>query len=341
MFNWLSTKNKTQVVISPNIIIFSVVFLGFVYFLYVIRSLLMLLFLSFILVVALNPTANRFQKHLHLSRGLSIALTYILFILLIISTTGLVLPPLTEEVVRLFKTIDWLYLQEWLGNIFQISNFELGSLVNQFGNSINFLVGAVASTTAGIFTFVTLLIMSFFLMVDRPELYKKMAWFTKEEKHLERAQEFIDDLEIQLGGWVRGEVILMTSIALMTYFGLSLLKIPFALPLAILAGLLEILPNLGPFISAIPAVIFAYITFGPAMGAIVIALYIVIQQLENNLLVPKIMKSNAHINPLISILSILIGLKIGGIAGGLLAIPFYITMRAIFSTWRKYTLNQI
>jgi predicted PurR-regulated permease PerM len=181
--------------------------------------------------------------------------------------------------------------------------------------------------------------MSVFLTLDRAKLYKKIAWFTGKEKHLHHAKEFVDDLELQLGGWVRGQTILMTAIALMTYFGLSLLRIPFALPLAIMAGLLEILPNLGPIISAVPAVILAYLTFGPAMAAIVIALYIVIQQLENNLLVPRIMRTNAHVDPLIAILSILTGLKLAGVVGGLLAIPLYITLRAIFSSWRKYSLK--
>jgi predicted PurR-regulated permease PerM len=339
MFSWLSTKNKTQVVISPSIVVFAVAFLGFTYFLYVIRGILMLLFLAFILMVALNPAVNRFQKHLRLPLGLSIALVYLLFFLLIIAATALVLPPLASEIVRLVKTIDLPYLQEQFGSVFQVSNFELGSLVGQFTSSINFLVGAITSTFTGIFTFITLLIMAVFLTLDRNELYKKIAWFTGEAKHHRLAEKFVNDLEVQLGGWVRGQTILMVSIALMTYFSLNLLKISFALPLAILAGLLEILPNLGPLISAVPTVILAYITFGPAMAGIVIALYIIIQQLENNLLVPRIMRTNAHVNPLVSILAILTGLKIAGVTGGLLAIPLYITLRAIFSAWRQYSLK--
>jgi len=262
-----------------------------------------------------------------------------LFFLLIVAITALVLPPLTSEVVRLVKTIDLPYLQEQYGGALQLSDFELGSLVSQFTSSVNFLVGAITSTFTGIFTFVTLLIMSVFLMLDRDQLYQKISWFTGETKHHDRAKEFVNDLEMQLGGWVRGQTILMALIALMTYFGLTLLKIPFALPLAILAGLLEILPNLGPLISAVPAVILAYVTFGPAMAGIVVALYVVIQQLENNLLVPRIMRVNAHVNPLVAILSILTGLKLGGVVGGLLAIPFYIVLRASFSAWRKYSLK--
>jgi len=289
-------------------------------------------------MVALNPAVNRLQKTLRLPRGVSIAIVYVLFFLLIAAVTALVLPPLTSEIVRLIKTIDLPYIQDQLNGFFQFSNMELGTLATQFTSSINFLVSAVTGTVTSIFTFITLLILSFYLMLDRPNLHQKIVWFTDDRKHLSRAEQFVDDLEIQLGGWVRGEIILMTAIALMTYFGLTLLKIPFALPLAILAGFLEILPNLGPFISAIPAVILAYISQGSGLALAVTGLYLVIQQLENSLLVPKIMRVNAHVNPLIAILSILIGLQLYSIVGGLLAIPVYITLRAIYSNWRKYAL---
>lgn len=338
MFSWLTAKNKTQVNISPSLVIFTIAFLSLIYFLFLIKGILMLLFLSFILMVALNPAVNRLQKNLHLPRGISIAIVYVLFLLLIASVTALVMPPLTSEVIRLVKTINVPYLQEQFSVIFQFSNLELGSLVTQFTGSINFLVGAITGTFTSIFTFITLFIMSFYLMLDRHKLHRKIVWFTNDAKHYTRAEAFVDDLEVQLGGWVRGEAILMASIALMTYFGLTLLRIPFALPLAILAGLLEILPNLGPFISAIPAVIFAYLMAGPGIALAVAALYIVIQQLENNLLVPRIMRVNAHVNPLISMLCILIGLQLAGLAGGLLAIPLYITLRAVYSASRKYSV---
>ena len=335
MFDWLSTKNKTQVVISPSIVVFTIAFLGFVYFLFSIKNILMLVFLAFILMVALNPAVNRFHKKLHLPRGLSITLAYVLFFFLIAAVTALVLPPLTSELVRLVKTIDLPYLQSMIGSNFQFSNLEIGSLVNQFTSSINFLVSAVTSTFTSIFTLITLMIISFYLMLDRPNLYKKASWFAKNKKQIAQAEEFIDSLEKQLGGWVRGQVILMASIALMTYFALTILQIPFALPLAIIAGLLEILPNLGPVVSAVPAIAIAYINFGPGMAVAMVVLYTVIQQLEGNLLVPKIMRKNAHVNPLVSIVSILIGLQLGGVIGALLAIPVYITLRAVYSAWRN------
>lgn len=264
---------------------------------------------------------------------------YILLILVIVSATALVLPPLASEIINFFKAINFPYLQDQLSRV-EFSFSEIGNLANQFSSSVNFLVNAVTGTFAGIFTFVTLLIMSFYMLLDRPHLHKKVAWFTNEDKHLKVAKEFVDDLEKQLGGWVRGQIILMIVVAIATYFGLMMLNIPFALPLAIFAGFFEILPNLGPFISAVPGVLLAYITYGLPMAGATIVLYTMIQQLENNFLVPKIMSANAKVNPLVSMICVLIGFQLGGVVGGLLAIPIYIIIRATYSLWRAKALKK-
>lgn len=330
------TSPKNQISISPSVIIFTLALLGLIRFVFSIGNIVTLLLLAFILMIALNPAVSRFERRLKLPRVISMVLVYIILIGLIISTTALVLPPLLSEIMRFLKTINVPYLQEQISH-FEFSFTEIGNLVNQFGSSVNFLLGAITGTFTSIFTFMTLLIMSFYLLMDRPHLHKKIAWFTRKPEHLALAKDFLDDLEKQLGGWVRGQIILMVVIALATFFGLVLLKVPFALPLAIVAGLLEILPNLGPLIASVPAVLIAYLTFGWPMAAATGALYLVIQNLENNFIVPKIMRTNAHVNPLISMLAVLIGFQVGNVVGALLAIPVYIIVRASYSLWRRET----
>src|SRR5690606_25972552 len=110
-----------------------------------------------------------------------------------------------------------------------------------------------------------------------------------------------------------------------TYVGLMLLGVPYAVPLAIIAGLLEIIPNIGPTISAIPAILVPLLVMhDPVTALFVAALYIIIQQVENNVLVPKIMQSAVGIHPLITILLIIIGLKLSGVAGAILAVPLFL-----------------
>ena len=115
----------------------------------------------------------------------------------------------------------------------------------------------------------------------------------------------------------------MTIIGVLTYLGLIALGIPYALPLAIFAGILEIVPGIGPIVSSIPAILLGF-TVSPVMAAAVAALYFLIQQLENNLIVPNIMRRVAGVNPLVTMVSIAIGLKLAGVLGAILAVPIVI-----------------
>ena len=134
---------------------------------------------------------------------------------------------------------------------------------------------------------------------------------------------------------MRGQLLLMLIIGLTTYIFLSLLGIPYALPLAVLAGLLEILPNLGPTIASIPSILIAFLLVNPTMGGFVALFYVVVQQIENNILVPRIMKAAVNVEPLTAIIVILMGVRLAGVAGALLSIPFYLMIRTGIELYRK------
>ncbi len=327
-------QNEKNTSISPSIVIFTIFFLLFLYFLYQISNILVLFFLGFIVMVALNPFVYKLEAKLKFPRFLAIITTYILVFVGISTIIGLLVPPLARELYQFVRVFNLPWLQEEIVN-FSFNLTELSGIIDQLGNSVNTIYSIIISTFSSIFTFTTVLVISLFLMIDRKRIHLRVAWFTKNKQHLKNAKEFIDSLEYQLGGWVRGQLILMLVIGLVTYIGLSLLSVPYAAPLALLAAFLEILPNLGPTLSAVPSIIIAIITGGPAMGLVVLVFYILVQQLENNLLVPKVMKDNVDVSPLISIMSILIGLEIAGVIGALLAIPVYIVIRSIYSTWFK------
>lgn len=331
----LSLFNSKQTVsIAPSSVVTTIfIILGF-YFVYEIRSIVLLFFTSFILMVALNPLVVKFQKVLKLPRTVAILLTYIVFFMLLAGLIGIIVPPLIKQLYGLVKAIDVPVLQQQVAE-FKFSVAEISNIADQIGTSLSTVYSAVTSTFSSIFTTFTLFVLSFFLILERPQLHKKIAWFTKDKKHFKKAEEFLNLVESELGGWVRGEAILMLTIATLTYLGLFILKIPYALPLALLAGFLEILPNIGPTIAAVPAIFLAYITFGPLMALVVLVFSILVQQLENNIIVPKVMKENANVNPLMSILSILIGLQLAGVFGALLAVPGYIVGRSFFATFLR------
>jgi predicted PurR-regulated permease PerM len=332
MLSIFSSKNK--VVISPSIVIFTTFFLLGLAFLFHILPILILLFLSFIIMVALNPGVNFFQKKLRLPRALSTLVVYALVIAGFALMLNFLLPPLITELFALFKLINIPVLQDTISDV-SLTMAEFSALVERVGSSVTVLVSIVSSTFSGVFTFFTLVIISFYLIQDRPHLYKKAAWFTRQPEHLEQIKSFIDLIEVQLGGWVRGQIILMILIGFATYIGLAVMGVPYALPLALLAGLLEILPNLGPTIAAVPAIIITYLALGPIMAVIVTVFYFLIQILENNVIVPKILKDNVDVNPLIGIVTILIGVQVAGLIGAILAVPTYLILRTIYGVWFK------
>jgi predicted PurR-regulated permease PerM len=171
----------------------------------------------------------------------------------------------------------------------------------------------------------------------RPQLEKYLATWIG-DKNAEKTTKTIIKIEQQLGSWVRGELVLMAAVGILTYIGLVVLGIDTALPLAILAGLLEIVPNIGPTLSAIPAILIA-LTIHPLTAAATVALYFIVQFLENNLLVPKIMQKAVGVNPILSIVGLMIGVRIAGAAGALLAIPVTITIQAILPEIANFKNN--
>lgn len=333
-----SSDKKHTVTVSPSIVVFTFIFSLAVYFLFQVRGILTALFLSFIVMTALRPAVDKLNLKFKIPRALSIVVVYLLVILVLGLMIALVLPPLLIQAYNFLKSFQLPFLQQEIKTL-SLTVQEISTLLTQVGDGAGLIISLVTSTFSGVFAFFTLIVMSFYIMLDRPNLYKKVSWFSKDRKHLKMAEDFLNLVELQLGGWIRGQIILMFTIGIVTYIGLFLFRVPFALPLALIAGFLEILPNLGPTIAAVPAIILAFLSGGPVMGGVVVIFYILVQQFENNLLVPKIMQANVDVNPLVAIITVLTGFKLGGVIGALLSIPFYIVFRTAYSMLKKHNVK--
>lgn len=181
-------------------------------------------------------------------------------------------------------------------------------------------IQVTTSIFGGIFTFVTIFIVSLYLLLYNDQFKKFIARLFHNQHH-DKVMRTVSLVNDKLGAWLQGQVILSLFIGTITWIALTLLGIPFSLPLALLAAMLEVVPTLGPTIAAIPAVIVA-LTISPTMAIVVAVTYILIQMLENQLLVPKIMERAVGLNPVIVIIGVSIGANLMGVVGALLAIPF-------------------
>lgn len=317
-----------KIEISHRTIIFTVLFLISLWILYFIRDILLLLFVALLIMATLNPLVTRLAK-LKIPRALSVLLAYLIVIALVAVAIGLLIPPLVNQTSN-FANDVLIYVEDYSSSSSLAGSFA-NEVVIQMASlpaKIGALIVSVFSNVLAIFT---VMVFAFYLLLARDSLDDQFDNIFGKKKAKEYS-ELIDLLEIRLGGWARGQIALMVLVASTTYIGLVILGIPFALPLAILAGLFEIIPYIGPILAAIPAVIIG-LGMSPLMGLATAALYILIQQIENYVFVPKVMQKSAGVNPVITLLALAIGFKIAGIVGVLISIPVVIMIQVLL---RKY-----
>lgn len=329
-----ATKQELTVKISPSIVIFTFFFIAGIWLAMQIKAIIFMTFIAYIISVGLNKGIDKLENKLKLRRILGVLIIYVLFIALLSLFISFIFPPLIRELSIFLTSIQLPAVQDEFKN-FEVNFGSIKGLLDTFGTSITTAFTIIGSTFSGAFVAITTMVISLYFSLEKPKIIDSLAEFFSKNR-VEEIKEFFHEVDNQLGNWIRGEMILMSIIGLMTFLGLIILQVPYALPLAIIAGLLEIVPNIGPIFSAVPAITIAFLTFGWPAAIAVTVLYLIVQQLENNLIVPKIMKTSVNINPLVSILGILIGAKLFGVVGALLAVPIFIVLRTVFSTWQKY-----
>lgn len=306
--------------ISHKTVIFIAVFILALWAIYLIRDLILILFVALIFMSALNPLVNSFVK-LKLPRALSIALSYIIIIAIIGILIAGIVPPLVEQTSRLV-----IILPSLLAQLFNITG--IGKSV--FESQLSVLSTNVFSITLTAFdnfiTIIFLLVLTFYLLLEQSKLENRIAsiFIGREEK----IRKSIVQIEAKLGSWLRGQLLLSLIIGLLSYIGLTFLNIPYALPLALISGVMEVVPVIGPIISALPAIAMAA-TSSPFLSLGVAVMYFVIQQFENHLIVPQVMKRAVGLNPLVVILAIAIGSRLLGFAGALLAVPISAVLQIV------------
>ena len=180
---------------------------------------------------------------------------------------------------------------------------------------------------SNILTVFTIAVFTFYFLLERNNLRKFLDIFVGDDLG-DRLVIVVKDIEERLGAWVRGQLLLALIIGLASYLGLFILGISYVLPLALIAGILEMVPIIGPIISAIPAIIVA-LTVSPGLALAVAALYIIIQQLENNLIVPTVMHKVLGMPPLAILLALMVGGRLGGVVGIILAVPVLLVIQTV------------
>jgi predicted PurR-regulated permease PerM len=313
-----------KIEISHRTIIFAVLFLLFLGFLYLVRDIILMLFVALLLMTILEPLVNKLNS-IRIPRALSVLVAYILVIGVLGGVIAAIAPIVIDQTTSFINA-----LPKYLTNIGVTQEYS-DKILTGFFSTVGDIPGEVVKVTVSIFSnvlnIVTVLIFAFYMLLSRNKLEDQLGIFFGDDKKKELGR-FINNLEARLGSWARGQMILMFAVGAATYVGLLILGIPFALPLAILAGLFEIIPIIGPLFSAVPAVIIGF-GISPVIGFAVIALAFLVQQLENYLLIPKIMEKSVGVSPIVTLISIAIGARLAGIVGVIISVPMVITLQVV------------
>jgi len=320
-----------KIEISYRTIIFTFLFVLAAWFFYQVRSVLLIIFISIVLTGALNPTVASIEKK-GIPRWLSILVLYLILIMLFVIAVAGLTPSLVEQTSSLVKTtVDLLNQLDFLG-ISSSWTQELGGLPSQI---LKFAFGLFSNITSVIFV----LVITFYILLEHKNL-DNYLFFLFGSGRKKQVSEAIEKLENKLGGWVRAQLVLMTVIGLISYIGFKVLGLKYALPLALLAGLLEVIPNIGPTLASVPAILVALMT-SPLMALLTAIWCILVQQLENSLIVPKIMQRSVGVNPLVTIIVLATGFKLAGVMGAILGIPVYLTIEVVVSEFKFFSENRV
>jgi len=318
-----------KIEISAKTIVFTILFLIFLNLLWLVRELIFSFFIAFIVMSALNPLVSFFENK-KIPRALTTLLSFIIIFGLVGYLFVWLIPPVVKETTLLFKNIPKI-VEVYIPNASTFLENELftKSLPNITNNAFNFLKNVLSNL---IFTISTIFF-SFYFLVEENILRRFFIRFF-DKNTADKALNALDQTEKRLRAWFWGQLILMLIIGIVTFIGLSLLSIKFTLALSLIAGLLEIVPILGPVIATLPAFIIAF-SDSAFSGLAVIALFFVIQQAENQVIVPYVMKKAVGLNPIVTLAALIIGGRIGGVIGILLAIPATLFIESIFVEYIK------
>jgi predicted PurR-regulated permease PerM len=299
-------------------------------FLYLIRDVLVMVVFAVVIASAISPAVQWLQER-GLPRAFAVFLIYIALFLGLAGILFILIRPLAGELQNLSETLPAYFdrisltveeastgsqaYQELLNRVQEYLSQVSGTLQSTASN----IFAALARLFGGITSAVIVLVLSFYLAAQE----RGIAMFVRSVTPV-RHQSYILNLwaraQMKMGRWVRGQAILSLIVGLLVFIGLTIFGIRFSLLLALLAALFEIIPFVGPILAAIPAVALALLK-SPVVALWTVLVYVIVQQLENAILAPKIMQRAVGLNPVIVILSLLIGGQLLGVAGIIIAVP--------------------
>ena len=300
---------------------------------------LLLMVVAVILAAGLQPIISWLRGHLPIGRGAAILLVYGVFLLSVVGLVIVVLPSAISQFQNTLEALPPFFdrARAWAKDLEPAplsrsvqAVIDAAARIAKPGQVVpqGQEVVEVGVTVAGaIMSVLTLLTVVYFWLTEHARLQRYVLAFVPQHRRT-RARDVWNQAETRLGMWVRGQLILMAAIGVGTGVAYSLLGVPSAILLGLISALAEAVPIVGPLLGAIPAIVVAA-TVSPELALTVAGIYVVLQFIEGNILVPIVMRNTVGISPFLVILSVLAGAAAGGFVGALLAVPIAATAEVL------------
>lgn len=299
---------------------------------YIVRDVLLLIYISGILAIGFSPLVRAIEHQTlvpvgtrRLPRWLAILVVYLSMVGVLTLLALMVVPPLVaqaralvQELPSLLERAQSILIEYGVLN----SPITLEDAVRSApmpGDAVGTITTAVTGVVSGVAGFVTILILTFYLLIESASLSEGLArLFPRAERP--RVRDVSRQISDKVSAWMSGQLILASTIGLSAAIGLYVLGVPYFYVLAFIAAIGELIPVVGPIFAAVPGVLVAF-TVSPRTGIFVLIFFLVQQQVENHLLVPKVMERQVGVSAVTVIVALLIGGSLLGIVGALLAVP--------------------
>jgi predicted PurR-regulated permease PerM len=312
--------------------------------LYLVRDALLLIYISTLIAIGLSPIVSAIQRRSsrrtrgarapRLPRWAAILIIYVGIIGVVVGVGALLVPPLVEQARALWAALPDMIQrgQQWLmerGLLSRELTFRDAVEQAPAGTDVVTTVfSAIGTVLGGVFGLLTVLIVTFYLLVDSDNIVRTfLRLFPPTDRA--RAHEACRRVSTKVSAWLGGQLLLAAIIGSTAALGLGLMGVPYFYVLALVAGVGEIIPVVGPLLAAIPAILVA-LTVSPALALGVAIFYVVQQQFENHVLVPKVMERQVGVSATIVIVALLLGGSLLGIVGAILAVPTAAILQVLF-----------
>ncbi len=342
---------KNQIEISTGTMLRAVFVILLVGILFFVRDIIVLLFLAVIVSSTIDPLVDMLERK-KIWRVFSVSAIYLVSFFIISLAISFLIPPIVYQFNEFSQNIPHYYQKiqnsiEPINYFFQTKNIivDTQSIFNNLSGWLSRAPRNIFSTTVGVFSgliaVISVLAMAFYMTLVKDGIKKTVVAVTP-KKHQQHAANLTIRIKHQIGKWMQGQLVLMGIIFVLDFVGLSFIGIPYALILAVIAGILEIIPYVGPVLASVPGVILGFL-ISPTKGFLALLVYFIVQQAEGHMIVPLVMKKAVGLNPVAVIVALLVGAKLGGILGAVIAVPVATTIdifvRDFFSRENKNSIG--